>query len=1072
MTARKTPFYSRHAALAVFMVASSASAFAQGRSQVNGIVTDSTGGAIPNATVTATDNGTHQTTTAISSSTGEYTFPSLKPASYTISVEMQGFSKFSNTNVQLLADQAVTVNAALVVGNTSETVEVSDAPPQIDVTTGTLSQVIDSQRLNDLPLNGRNAAALTTLVPGVVVASSLNIDQGQTKTFPVVAAVTVNGTRANQVNYMLDGGNNVDEYTNVNAPFPFPDVLQEFSVETSNYNAQYGQNAGAVVNIITRGGTNTFHGDAFEYVRNRVFNAANYFSYLNGVKTRDFLKRNQFGGTINGPLIIPHLYNGKDKTFFSFGVQATRLRNNSVGGTAYLPTTSQLGGLFTNLTSPTAIQNPFTKTQYPCTPNGTTYVSNGNTLPYYNCQVNPADYNASTLALLKYLPAATATGTINYFRPVAQNFIEYTGRIDQTLSSKDRLTLRYFYDDFQNAGVLDTTNLLSYADQSSIGYTNSLITETHTFTPNLLNNLTVSYQIENSARGPLPGAPNVNDFGVTDYQPAFKQINQITAPGFFSIGDNPAATFRRNNYTFADDLNWVKGRHTIGVGAHVELAKVDVDNQYQQPGVFTFNSSTTDQSPLADFLLGGLTSFAQASGQYFNNRYKVTGYYVQDSWKATRRLTLTYGVRYEPFLPQHELKEREGLFSPTARAAGTVSTTHPTALAGLIFPGDPGFVNNMVNPVYNHFMPRFGFAYDVFGDGKTSVRGGGGQFYDTRLPGVFNNVFANTVPYVASVNVTFAGSALANFSNPYASIGADPFPAPQPPPASYFTTANYRNTNYSTFDPTTFRVPVTYDYNLAVEQQITKTLSSRIAYVGTHSSHQVNPTDINPVYNHGANAGTRVFGSSTNALQNYTNPIATVDTGGNANYNSLQASLKERMSKSLTVFLNYTWSKALDNYTFGSSVTAVVAGSSYVLPVYEPNYKRLDTGPSDYDHRNVVTASYIWELPKVHGGNAVERYVVNGWQTDGIYSFRSGDPLTVLGANSDGSLLNRDRAVWSGLNPYGGNACSGLTTPCRNFLNPAVFSTNPTNTPNNFNPLTYGNIVKGSFVGPRFQSWD
>lgn len=1041
------------------VLATSTAAYGQGLARINGVVTDASGAAIPEARVTATQLSTGVKTQAVASGSGDYSFPALPPARYRITVEAPGFATFSNEEVVLQADQAITVNAALKVGAAGEVVQVTDAPPQIDTTTGTLSQVIDTQRVNDLPLDGRNAAALTVLVPGVVTAPSTAIDQGQTKTFPVVASVTVNGTRANQINYMLDGGNNVDEYTNVNAPFPMPDALQEFSVETSNYNAQYGQNAGGVVNIITKSGTNQLHGDAFEYVRNRAFNAANYFSYVNGVKTVDPLKRNQFGGTIGGPIVLPHLYNGKDKSFFFFGVQSTRLRTNGIGGTAVLPTPAQLAGNFTGLASP--ILNPRTLAPYPCTRTGTTY----------SCQVAPSDYNSSSLALLKYLPTISgADGTYQFFRPTRQNLIEYTARGDQKLSSKDRLLVRYFYDSFSNSGVLDTTNLLSYADGSNILYHNALIGETHVFTSNLLNNFELSYQIENASRGPLPGAPNVNTLGVTIYQPAFSQINQIQVPNYFTIGDNPQASFRRNNYTLADDLQWVRGNHTLAFGFHGELAKVDVNNLFQQPGTFSFNSNASITNPLADFLLGGLTNFQQASGQFFNNRYKVTGYYAQDSWKVNRRLTLNYGLRYEPFYPQHELLNRQGEFSPAARAAGQISTTHPTALAGLLFPGDSGFTNNMVNPVYTHIMPRFGFALDVFGDGKTSLRGGGGQFYDTRLPGVFDNIFANSVPYVQSVNVAFGPTALANFSNPYASIpGGDPFPAPQPPPASYFTLANYQNSSYSTFNPATFRVPRTYDWNLALEQQLSRTLSSRIAYVGSRSNHQYVPTDINPVYNQGPNLGHRVF-YSTNNVQNYTQQIATTDTGGNAIYHSLQASLKEQMGRDLTVFINYTWSKSIDNFPLGATATAVVPGSSYALPVYEPNYKRLDYGPSDYDHRNVLTVSYVWLLPKLQGGNFGLRYAANGWQLDGIYSFRSGDPLTITGAGNSGTLLNRERAVWNGQNPYGPNACAGVTTPCKPLLNTANFSTNPLYTTNL--PLSYGNVVKGSFTGPQYNDWD
>jgi len=225
------------AALCILFLSCSGAVTAQGLARISGTVTDQTGAAIPGATVVVTRLGMAETKTATSNGEGQYVFPSLPPADYSIGVNANGFANFLQRSVAVQADQAVTVNVTLSVGSSAQTVNVDAAPPQVDTTTGTLSQVIDEKRVNDLPLNGRNAAALTTLVPGVVVAPSANIDQGQTKTFPVVAAVTINGTRANQVNYMLDGGNNVDEYTNVNAPFPMPDALQEFSVQTSNYNA-------------------------------------------------------------------------------------------------------------------------------------------------------------------------------------------------------------------------------------------------------------------------------------------------------------------------------------------------------------------------------------------------------------------------------------------------------------------------------------------------------------------------------------------------------------------------------------------------------------------------------------------------------------------------------------------------------------------------------------------------------------------------------------------------------------------------------------------------------------------
>ena len=296
--------------------------FAQGNGTISGTVVDPAGAVVPGAAVTATQAGTGLLLSTTTNGEGTFVFPALAPSVYDVAVAHPGFESYSERGVQVRADAAVTVNVTLQAGSTTQTVTVSAETAQVDLTTGTLQAVIGTSQVNNLPLNGRNAAALTQLVAGVTAAPAAQADQGATKTFPVAFTISANGTRVGQMNYMLDGGNNVDEYTNVNAPFPMPDAVQEFSVQTSNYNAEYGQNAGGVVNIITKSGTSQYHGDLFEYVRNRVFNAANYFSYVNGVKTVDPLKRNQFGGTVGGPLSIPHLFHS-DKTFFFAGYQRT-----------------------------------------------------------------------------------------------------------------------------------------------------------------------------------------------------------------------------------------------------------------------------------------------------------------------------------------------------------------------------------------------------------------------------------------------------------------------------------------------------------------------------------------------------------------------------------------------------------------------------------------------------------------------------------------------------------------------------------------------------------------------------
>src|ERR1039457_6028707 len=361
-------------------------AMAQGYGSIGGTVTDATGAVVPGAVVTATQSSTGLMLKTTSSGEGTYIFPSLAPSIYSVSASHAGFETFAVKDLQLRADAALTTNIILRAGSATETVTVSAEAAQVDVTTGTLAQVIGTAQVNELPLNGRNLAALTAEVAGVTVAPSAQADQGATKTFPVAFTISANGTRVGQTNYLLDGANNVDEYTNVNAPFPMPDAVQEFSVQTSNYNAEYGQNAGGVVNIITKSGSSQYHGNLFEFVRNRAFNAANFFAYVNGVKTVDPLKRNQFGGTIGGPVEIPGLLHA-NHSFFFFGYQKTINHTAATSASAQiLPTPAQLAGNFNFTTSATpgttafnqaCISNPaLASTQYlstQCYP----YVSNG-----------------------------------------------------------------------------------------------------------------------------------------------------------------------------------------------------------------------------------------------------------------------------------------------------------------------------------------------------------------------------------------------------------------------------------------------------------------------------------------------------------------------------------------------------------------------------------------------------------------------------------------------------------------------------------------------------------------------
>jgi hypothetical protein len=1095
--------------------------YAQGLGSILGRVTDPAGVGVAGAQVSAIQQGTGFSRGATTDTEGLYVIPSLQPAVYDLTVEGKGFSTSKEHGITLLADQSLTLNFSLRLGSVTEVVTVTTNAVQVDTATSTLKQVIEQERISELPLNGRNAAQLTLLVAGAVNSPNGGADQGATKTFPGAVTYSTNGTRQDSISYQLDGGNYVDEYTNVNQPFPFPDALQEFSVQTSNYSAEYGENAGGVVNVITKSGTNSFHGDAFEFVRNPIFNAQNFFATPT---TPDRIKRNQYGGTVGGPII-------HDKTFFFAGYQRTAFRNLVLGSA--------------HVVGQTDITNFLAKGG----PGGTPATIDPGVAKMLGIDPATGAYlgSAAKFSLSGAIPSGS-NPTVAFSKPDIENYDSGIGKIDHSIGSKDKISGRYEFDRFTKAPVFNPLELVAYTDATfSIVAQNALIHETHIFSPTFINDFRASYSREVSTRGPAPDAANLATFETAPlpFEPTPSAIQGIGVQSGFSFGDNPTGIFTRNNFTYADDVSWEKGKHDIHFGGMIEWSQVDLNNQFNQPGIVNFCTQDTYLNQPAglptyqNFLAGTMCdgnatgngyAFQQGAGEFKANRDKFPALYVQDNYHVTGRLTVNLGVRYEPALPWSDTGDRWAQVNLAAMAANIRSKVYPNAPPGIFFSpqngiSDPAMPKNALNSSLSHFAPRIGFAYDVFGDGKTSLRGGAGIFYDTRAEGMLSNRFVDEWPFSPQFILSTAGnssptpgSTAGSFSDPLCTLPATQaalncsgaqlasypkFPSPFPAPSNFAYNPPF-NEIAVTYDPSgVYHVPTVYEWNLTLERQLPAGFLVRAAYVGSRSLHILETQYYNAgvtctdptsfvACNGKANVGlanltvceaTGGTVASCHGNANLSGALFKPNTFSttvqadiddiNANYHALQASVEKRMSHGFTLLANYTYSKSLDDLPFGEGVTGFDTGYS-ALPLNNPNRHQIDYGPSSFDHTHVFTGSYVWQSPSLAGRSSWMRHLLGDYEIGGIVSAASGRPITVLqGTELSGTGIGNDRGTFiAGANPYGATSC-GTTVNCVSWLNLAAFQPTKVAGVNNAAIFgTFGDAGKNVLRLPHSVNWD
>jgi hypothetical protein len=1027
-----------------------------GNGAIIGTVTDPTGAFVPSATVTVTQQSTGIKRSATTNNDGAVDIPSLPPDTYSVIVEASGF-KTSLQEFTLLADQKRSLDIKLELGATSQQVTVEASSVMVNSVSPVLSQVLEQERVVSLPLNGRNAADLTLLVPGTVIANGHGVQQGNTKQVPGAESIAVNGARADQIGYNLDGASNEDLMSNTNNPFPFPDALQEFSVQTNSFDTQYGANVGAVVNVVTKSGTNSWHGGGFEFVRNRVFNANNYFS-----ATRDPLKRNQFGGVIGGPIKQGH-------SFIFFGYQATRIRTVANGMTAILPTAANMTGDFSNYA-----------TVNPGNPKGkiVQIVNPATGAPFVGDKGLPVDPVA--VAFTKYLPiaAAGADGRITFGLPDVENVNEYVTRFDQVVRGKDKLFARFYLDRYKHAPPYDGKSLLTDGTGSTVQTQNYALGYTWIMRPTVVNNTVLSYERAASSRGQGTNVPQMNTLGATIFQLPQDQggLRSFNVANYFNPGGGAFTNgrFIRNTVGIRDQVVWSKGKHTISFGGDFEHDQSNVRNTDFENGNWQFTDDTSGLS-LANFVIGHMRSFTQTSGNFSDSRENVIGVFAEDNWAVRPRLTLTLGLRWEPQGVMKEIYGRTEQFRPDAYAAGVKSTVIPSSPAGLFFVGDSyngiNFPPTGERGDYNNLAPRAGFAYDVFGTGKTVVRGGGGVFYSSRLPGLFLNDASISQPFSLRVDLVEPNgpNSLIPLDNPVQSVPGFAAGFPQrfilskvPKTVSYTPPVAV----FGLIPGQKWITPTTYDWNFTIEHQLRSDLALHISYVGLRNVHLREDIDLNP-------EGIAIGTQASRPYQPFSDILEDQNEGA-SNYNALQISLEKRprhgsvgVLKNITLLANYTYSKAMDIALANNGGTTDIGSSKGSgVPFGNPLQHQFDTGPSDFDKTHNFVGSFVVDLPRLSDSSALVRWTLGGWQWNGIFTASTGDPLNLLaGTDRSKTNLGSDRVDFVGpQSQYGGvpaqatrTACTGSGT-CVPWLNISVFA-NP-------GVGTFGNVGKDAFRGP------
>jgi hypothetical protein len=951
-------------AVSLFLVSASLVS-AQTTTTLYGTVTDKSGAIVPGAQVTATNVETNQSRTAQTNAEGQYRFDFMPIGSYSVEVAATGFKKFVQKNVTLDVNVSARADASLDVGTMSEEIDVTAAPPLVNTDNPQIGLTVDNSQITTLPIVGRNVYSLLNLIPGVEsTANSIVLGYPEQRTM-------INGGvdgGLGSVNYYMDGGTNMTGLRNTGNIAPNPDAVDEFRVVTNSYSAEYGRFAGGVINIITRSGGNQFHGSLFEFFRNNDLNA-----YTWGAITATPLHRNQYGGSIGGPI-------RKNKTFFFGTYSGLRQITTSYMNSAIVPTALERNGDFSQSKIPPI--DPLTLAPFP-----------GNLIP--KNRLDPTALNI----LNKYVPASNLTG--NFWAGTISspyNTAEYLAKVDHSFSDRNRLSGTYYETSGHNA-TPPGGNLIWSTQNFDWRQQNVNLSDTHSISANTVNQFWLTYTRNFGGRLSTPQM-SLGDLGSSYGIQGQPSLPQITVTGYFTLAQAISGPVAGTNfYSTRDQLSFTHGRHTLKFGGELSLDKDIQQTLLNNYGVFSFTGSKTANTKLgslyagnalADYMLGLPVTMNQDAPITAIDNFWSAGLFFQDDFRVNNRLTLNLGLRWDLQTPPTDPFDRESTFEQGVQSRILKGSNIPT---GLLVPGDPGIGRGIVPAQKTNFSPRLGIAWDPFGNGKTSIRAAGGIFYGSVSGNEWNST-SNYQPFAVREQFNNVQS----LTNPYGLLpgGVDPFPYsynpsnPQfiLPAAIYGIAPNYR-------------WPYTYQFNFSIQREVVKDLTVTAAYVGSMGRRLPFAEDLNyPFYNSTATTGNvnarRPI--DTNVLSN----IYSVQSVMNTSYNALQVTVDKRFSHHFSAKGYYTFSKDLEGVELDNNTTNGNAEDYHNLS--------LERGRSDNDRRQTASASLIWTMDYFSKMNPFVRNVINGWELSAVMFLQSGAPVNITSGsdiNLDG--VNNDR---------------------------------------------------------------